>query len=40
MFELQPCRYYEGLSQFFWHIMVGQNPNKSNSKEITFLYLT
>jgi hypothetical protein len=39
MFELQLCHYYEGISLLFLHIMVGQNPNKSNSKEITFLNL-
>jgi hypothetical protein len=36
MFELQPCHYYEGFSQYFLHIMVGQNSNKSNSKKNAF----
>jgi hypothetical protein len=38
MFELQPCNYYAGFSQCFLHIMVRQNPKKSNAKEITFFY--
>jgi hypothetical protein len=33
MFKLQSCDYYEGFLQCF--CMVGQNPNKSNSKKIT-----
>jgi hypothetical protein len=38
MFELQPCYYYETFSQFFLHVMVGQNPKKLNAKENTLFY--
>jgi len=36
MFELQPCHYHEGFFTTFLHIMVSQNPKKSNTKKITF----